>query len=176
MSPNEMINYRVILGLVLVGTLLLSCKRLFCKDEKLSLIKQSNTSGLLRLDGYYLNESDPLQRSDKNVFLLFGNGVFKDAHSGSEIEINNPKSLDYKRFWGLYTFNSSKIVIEKWEGRSCGGVSVIVYEGEILNDTTFTITHWKRLRKGKTKKEADVNAVFHFVHYAPKPDSVVTFL
>lgn len=88
---------------------------------------------------------------------------------GSFYESNNDKKL----YWGLFNINTTIIRIEKWYPSSGSGMPVYLHEGEIINDTTFRIT---RSVRQKTGEEKELNEIYHFKEFFPKPDSTNSFI
>lgn len=128
-----------------------SCKELgLCKDAELNFPRIDNTSGRLRLAGYYYGDFSGQSPDVPSVYLLYQNGVFLNRHSVDledaisdqvQLEYNELKKK-YKGDWGVYKIENNIIEIHFWSpSYSC--VSAIMLKGEISNDTTFKITSWQ---------------------------------
>lgn len=157
-----------------------SCDKEILLDEKLTLEKESYTGNQLRIDGYYYTQFRDIHRIYflyRDGTLFSGGDVYENKLNEYEQKYQNGSFWDAKKnnklYWGLYNVDSDDIMIEKWHPSSGGGMLVYLHSGEILNDTTFVIT--KSVRP-KTGEEKDLNEVYHFREFSPKPDSTNNFL
>jgi hypothetical protein len=173
-----------ILFLIYAILFIQSCKKLTCKDDNLTIVRTDNNSDKLRLNGYYYGDISGINAEYPNIYLLYQNGIFANANSfglsdaeTGNVLLNSPLLMcKHKGDWGVYKIDGDNIEIEDWVSRSCGGVGIFYEKGIILNDTTFKITYWRRSVGGDIEKEEDVDAVFRFQHYSPKPDSIISFI
>ena len=167
----------IILGIILSSN---SCIKNILADDELTLEKRPYTGNQLRIDGYYYSKF----RDIYVIYFFYRNGVlFSGGHVfESELKKYEQKyqdgsfwddKKDNKLYWGLYNIDSNDIMIEKWYPSSGGGMPVYLHSGEILNDTTFLIT--KSVRP-KTGEEKELNEVYHFREFSPKPDSTNIFI
>lgn len=171
--------FLLILGIILYNT---NIYGQFWKDDKLSLIKSTVNSDLLRIDGYYYREVNSKYYSIYFFYndgtLLYGGGgltfqelIELEARFTTDIWLNSVRK--YKDFWGLFTIEGNKIEFEHWYSSSGGPYPAYIRSGEILNDTTFRITQSMR-SNGKEVNEK--NEVYHFKQFGPKPDSTNNFI
>jgi hypothetical protein len=161
-----------------------SCEKMTCKDDALTIARVDNNSGKLRLDGYYYGDISGVNAEYPNIYLFYQNGIFSNANSYSlsdaeagNVTLNFPElKYQHKGDWGVYKIDGNNIEIEYWVSRSCGGVGLLYESGKILNDTTFKITYWRHSVEGRTKQEKNIEAIFKFKGYTPKPDSTNNFI
>lgn len=173
-----------ILFLIQAVLLTQSCEKLTCKDDALTITRTNNNSDKLRLDGYYYGDLSGINADHPNVYLFYQNGIFSNANSYNlsdaetgNITLNFP-DLKYKHKgdWGVYNIEGNNIEIEYWISKHCDGVGLFYENGIILNDTTFKITYWRHSVGGKTEQEKNIDAIFRFQEYSPKPDSTIKFI
>ncbi len=174
-------------SLIIIITVLLfsSCKLFFPGPDKFTLQKQDYTGNELRVDGYYFKEFD--SDCDRiQVFFLYRNGII--LYGGCPcVEDINAKEEEYKEkgtwykhvkedrvSWGLFVIENDSIRIEKYEPPSGPGyLPAVIREGAILNDTTFRII--RRYRDSGKKIIKEVDDLYHFKKFSPKPDSTNSF-
>lgn len=152
-----------------------------CKDAKFGFARVENLSDTLRIDGYYYGGLSGRNSNRTNIYVLYRNGVFlnrlsfdlDDAQSGNVDLTLSDLAFENKGFWGVYRLDSTQIEIQSWIPRPNGCVHVFTEKGVILNDSTFEITSWQSSRDDEIRH---VNAIFRFVQFSPKPDSVVSFI
>jgi hypothetical protein len=85
--------------------------------------------------------------------------------------VNNSK----KYYWGVFQINGYKIKYEKWVPIN-EPFPAVTYEGVILNDTTFVINKYYRMKDIDKKAPTEVNRVYHFKQFNPRPDSTNRFI
>ncbi len=171
---------------ILIQAILLtqSCEKMTCKDDALTIDRINNDNNLLRLDGYYYGDISGINADYPNIYLFYQNGIFSNANSynlsdaeSGNVTINFPDlKYQHKGDWGVYKIDGDNIEIEYWVSRSCGGVGLLYQIGTVLNDTTFKITYWKHTVSGNTEREENIDAMFRFQEYSPKPDSTIKFI
>jgi hypothetical protein len=160
------------------------CKRMFFKDEKLTLSKKEYLGNELQLEGYFLNEYSTKNEDYIEVFFFYRNGIMSDMGvfpntelSSKELYFNSPNNNAFlkksKLAWGLFQISDGQIEYEKWYP-SEPPMKVYIKSGIIINDTTFIITS-SRNSHGKEKRKIE-NTIFHFKKFDPKPDSTNTFI
>jgi hypothetical protein len=161
-----------------------SCSKIFkCKDDELTIPRTENNTNKLKLDGYYYNIYS-FDTSSAEVYLLYQNGIFFNAVSKDLADIKNNTidlylpdlAYQYKGFWGTYKIDSNNIEIEYWLPQANHCVKLSYNKGEILNDTTFKITYVRTSYRGEVGYEKNVNDIFYFKQYSPKPDSTISFI
>ncbi len=145
-------------------------------DDKLILPKQDYTGNKLRVDGYYYREADG--RYDILFLYRDGTTLYGSAPLVSEIEsMENSYAngeyysiiKDIKHDWGRFIVDGNSFTREFWQPSSGGPLDAYTHSGTILNDTTFQITQaW---RSCKPKKKNDLDRIYHFKQFSPKPDS-----
>lgn len=172
------------INFVVVVTILLfsSCENfLKWKPAKLQLEKLNYTGNELRIDGYYYEEiENPEVGLYSQAYFFYHDGVVLNTagtYIDSEYQVIDSFSNSYRRsHWGLFNIDNNIIKIEHWAVHELNGWPTYIREGEILNDTTFTITESYRLKRGKKKDREEVNWVYHFKQFSPKPDSTNNFV
>ncbi|RTQ46613.1 hypothetical protein EJV47_21960 [Hymenobacter gummosus] len=175
---------KVVRQYIIVGLVMLcgqGCSKFLCSDEELGFARLENNAGALKINGYYYGDITGVNSGNPDVYLFNKNGVFinrrsfnlNDAIAGNvNLEINDLKKK-YKGDYGVYRIEGNRLEIQYWTSQSNGCVSTLTEKGTITNDSTLKITSWSSSRDGKSKS---VDAVFKFVHYSQKPDSVVSFI
>lgn len=162
------------------------CSSKFMESENLTLSKKQYLGKELRIDGYYYSEYIGFESNDiyLSTYFFFENGVVLYGGATEKTEINKLEeqfktiswvnaTKRYKDGWGLFNIDGNKIMFERWQPRSPGQPVVYVYEGEILNDSTFRINVFYRL-DGSIRREVD--DIYHFKQFSPKPDSTNVFI
>lgn len=159
-------------------------------DDKLSLEKEDFNGNQLRLDGFYYSitkDSNYPKSILYNFYSFYQNGVVR--YIGSAEDFNRYKRKDVRNSlqtenydWGVYQIKGDSIMFEQWVA---GEVSkVVLFTGNILNDSTFVINekYWSKERKKvkeirlKNKKSNQKEEIYHFIPYSPKPDSTNSFV
>jgi len=153
-----------------------SCEKGIFADEELTLDKMPYLGNQLRINGYYYTTFSDVYI----IYFLYSDGtLFSGGHIYKEDLVTYEKSYrdgsfwashkDKRLYWGLYQINSNNIKIEKWYPSSEGGMPVYLHSGDILNDTTFVIT---KSVHSKTGEEKELNEIYWFKEFSPKPDSL----
>ncbi len=170
-------KYFFIVSIILVA--IFSCRKKWMDFE---LTRQDYLGNALRTDGYYYRvvNGDTTSR----LFCFYKNGVLLDMKGGFpsndfaemdgyvEQEFSGAYSLDDRALWGLFMINETNIKFQHYDPYS--GYTVhysYINEGIILNDTTFNITSFTR----NDNKRYEVNHIYRFREYFPKPDSVNSY-
>ncbi|MDR2916031.1 MAG: hypothetical protein LBV74_14600 [Tannerella sp.] len=156
-------------------------------DDRLVLEKMDYRGEELRIDGYYRRYNyvgkEPKPRS-VTPFIFYRNGIILGdvGYPIDRISEMEEKFRDgfyatnaAKYQWGVFQIEGSKIKYEKWVP-SDGPFSAFIYEGVILNDTTFIINKSYRMRDIDKKASTEVNWEYHFKPFSPKPDSTNRFI
>lgn len=176
---------KIILLVITVIFFTFSCiEGLFKDDDELTLDRIPYTGNQLRIDGYYyLLDTDSTLLATyffyKNGILLAGGG--RPLPEGLDyIEENYFSSKEWiKKIpgkilkWGIFQIEGNKISFEKWYPSSISPTPAYIRYGEILNDTTFTITKSVRPKTGKKRTFFEL---YHFKEFSPKPDSTNDFI
>lgn len=159
------------------------CDKAF-KDEELTMKKQPYNGTELKTDGYFYEINSYTEGigealflySDGTMLLCGGSGENSDPFGFMEQLFASPDFISHARqhafYWGVFHINGNAIKYERWY-QGDGGLPAGRSEGTILNDTTFLINRITMLGTGN---QTDENIVFHFRHYAPKPDSTNCFI
>jgi hypothetical protein len=139
----------------------------------------------LKLSGYYYGNPDGDIPPFVDVCFFYQNGVFfflaaplEEAQSGN-LGRHLPANLANEGPYGLGVFRveGRNLIIERWElnpPNTCNWTRL--ERGEVLNDTTFVIRQ-QEIRTGRRQPEfREVNQRFVFRRYAPKPDSINSFI
>ncbi len=166
---------------------LTSCEKWFWQPDKLHLEKKAYTGSELRIDGYYYYEwiSDKKEKYIGHLFL-YKNGIILEgayflSSDSTEIEFNYrngswlEQNKNYRWNWGIFNIDNLAIKYESWSPFDLGDPAYI-YEGEILNDTTFFISKSYRLKRGKEKDITQLERLYHFKQFSSKPDSTNVFV
>ena len=132
---------------------------------------------LLAYRSLYLFLSDNSNFFYRDGTLFSGGDVYENKLNEYEQKYQDGSFFDSKKdnklYLGLFNIDTDIIKIEKWYPSSGGGMPVYLHSGEILNDTTFVITQSIRPKTGEQK---ELNEVYHFKEFSPKPDSTNTFI
>lgn len=149
-------------------------------DDKLTLPRQSYYGDQLRIDGYYYNASEG--RYDILLFYhdgtaLYGGSPLIADVPAREIEYANGVYYNFvkdtKHNWGRFVVEGNIFKREFWPPSSGGPLDAYTHSGVILNDTTIQIT--KAWRSCKPRRKNDVDVIYHFKRFSPKPDSTNRF-
>jgi len=158
------------------------CKKWF-EDEELTLPKTPYTGDELRTDGYYYHTSDG--NYYRTITFFYADGVafqplggFHSLQETDEYIINElvgeNRYHDVQFSWKLYNIVDERILINYWVPP--GAFQCYFQEGTILNDTTFVIQSYYRMKKGEKIGETEINETYHFHQFSPKPDSTNIFI
>lgn len=157
-------------------TILLSCRGERW-DDKLTLPKQNYNGNELRIDGYFYNITES---NNYEILFLYRNGTVLHGSYASFSELNGLEQSyidgtyyniikNDKPSWGRFIIEGNVISREFWQPSSGGPLDTYTHSGVILNDTTFHITQsWK---SHKPKKKNNLDRIYHFKQFSPKPDS-----
>jgi len=169
----KMVKFVLFFPLIIV----LGCNKF--EDEKISLLRKEYTGNELRIDGYYYY-NNPYDAERIVVFVLYNNGIIRACGSLSSFQdfenlINAyNKGSSTKNQWGVFIVEDNFIKYEKWYGaRFLEPYITYIYEGKILNDTTF---HIKERYRPNGKERSTEDLLFHFKQFSPKPDSTNKFI
>lgn len=169
--------------IILAMFALAGCGKLF-KDDELTIIRQPYNGNELRTDGYYyyqwVNDTTHL-----NILFLYKNGIvlaIPNALSTEELpeweesfrngEFYN-RYKDDKSFWGVFSIEGNSIIYEKWGINQGGGMPVGQFKGPILSDTNFQIISFLEPKTGIVQ---EIDYLYHFKPFSPKPDSTNIFI
>lgn len=168
------------LTVILILLLTSNCKKGIFVDDELTLNKQPVLDCQIEIDGYYYSKFGEIVRiyfiyNDGTV--LSGGDIYENKLFEQEQNYLNGKFIEkYKEnklFYGICNIEGEQIKIEKWYPSSGGGLPVFLHAGRITNDTTFVIT--KSVRP-KTGEEKELNEIYRFKRFSPKPDSTNSFI
>lgn len=158
--------------LCLLSVFLFSCG----KDEKLTLNKSIYLGNELKTDGCYYSIIETNKKLSNYIFL-YKNGVvlnFVDTTGIKTLEDFNQNNLNPKNksSWGVFIVSNSHLEIQCWSSSFAGKRYLDNSIAEIVNDTTFRIYKIINTRSGET----DVNDLFYYMRFIPKPDSTNVFI
>ena len=165
-----MIQHQKIMKLIIASMLILyigGCKKPY---EELSLQRMDYIGNELRTNGYYYCYYE----DGIIIRFLFRNGIIKLCGSFPSIQdfenCDNPCSGSSSKIgWGVFFVDKDIIKHETWRGSpGFEKLPTEIFEGKILNDTTFHITKYY-LSNGENSSAK--NMLFHFKQFSPKPDS-----
>ena len=154
---------------------LIMCVVLFtqCIDDDVLPYAVPYTGNQLKINGYYYLISNDKNYIYSSIFM-YKNGILigPDGLENSIEEMDDyvrNRSKRNKYLWGVFFINDDKIIINKL----FGGYPHVgtVLEGVILNDTTFHITKYIF-----DNKESEIDEVYHFREFYPKPDSTNNYI
>jgi hypothetical protein len=144
------------------------------------------TGSELRIDGYYYKYYECYKGSNcidmrcfyRNGIILDMGGVALSLEEADEyiqskfIEGSTHPNYEYSK-WGLFIIDGQIIKIEQYYATDDITRWTYIREGVILNDTTFLITVFYR---SDGKERVEVDEIYHFRHFYPKPDSTNNFI
>lgn len=178
-----MINIFLLMALIMSLT---NCKEDEMCDDKLKMQRIDYTGNQLRIDGYYFGDANPSSSMPfANIYYLYRNGIFftseaadlDKAQEGTiSVDVENSFGKKIKGAWGVFQVSNSMIEIERWQSAINGCETTVYEQGEILNDSTFVITHREFRKNGKATKTVEPNSEFHFRPLPQKPDSTNSFI
>ena len=158
-------------------------------DDKLTLKRVGYNGNELRIDGYYRHYvyvgKEPSPRY-VIPYILYRNGIIFGEDGASidrivemEEQFRNGtyaiRAAERKWQWGVFQINGNQIKYEKWAPGETPFYA-FTYEGMILNDTTFVINKYYRMRDVQNKAQTEVYWEYHFKQFSPKPDSTNRFI
>lgn len=152
------------------------------KDDYLTIPKTPFLDSSLRTDGFYYQKWENETKFNKVTFLYRDGVVLDVGGSGDLLGLNDYlKGLSsnnfssHKTFWGAFLVHNQEIVYERWASSELGNF-VYREEGQIVNDSTFTITSVSRIKKGVKMDARSVEWTYHFKAFSPKIDSTNRFV
>ena len=170
------------LGMILLPIMLLSTQ---CKkdkhDDEFDIKKTPFVGNKLRTDGYYYYTSS---YGYYDIYFLYRDGTILYGEDVDFADINQYEEqyrngVFYQRakndlnYWGPFLIEGNNIKYEFRGGGDGSGLLVFKYEGSIINDTTFEITHSIRVNG---ENSSTLNDTYHFKKFSPKPDSTNSFV
>ncbi len=169
---------------LLLAFALNGCKKLwFGKDDELSLPRQNYDGKELRTDGYYYNTQDGHYFGIITFFYTNGisfrpNGTFKSLEETDRYILNrlitDHEQGKNKLNWRIFSIKDNKILINYWVPPK--PYTSYYYEGEIISDSCFMITKSYRFVNEIKTDELELNSLFYFRRFSPKPDSTNSFI
>ena len=168
---------------LLVALLLLlmfgACQKIFPPDDSFSLQRTDFEGSNLRIDGYFYRLWGPIEDERMSIIFFYENGVLLRLSGLPKSElVTQDFTCDkwIQRFrghrgnWGLFVVDGDVIKFERWVAGPPRGT--FIWEGVILNDTTFLITKSYSSDKSELRER---NELWHF-RASPKPDSTNIFI
>lgn len=151
-------------------------------DDELQLTRMDYASDELRTDGYNFSKFESSTPSIR-VYFIYRNGIILYGRSPSLSSLSTLEARyrngefyneikDLKYHWGVFQVNGEEIDFERWYP-SEPPVETFVRSGKILNDTTFLIS---KSSKPDGSEARDVNELYRFKKFSPKPDSTNVFI
>jgi hypothetical protein len=152
-------------------------------DDELTIEKTPFSGDNLKTNGYYYNIWKVNGETFVEINFLYRDGVL--LHGGSDdstsfsnlekvyldgIYYGNAKIRKY--CWGSFLVEGDSIFIERWYPSS-RPYWAYRQSGIILNDTTYQLT---RIIRVDGTENSEINRVFHFRQFSPKPDSTNNFI
>jgi hypothetical protein len=171
-------KYRYVLMVLLITCF--SCGKLLKtilgdnKVEKPTFHVSGYDGGEIKVDGYYLSNSDSLYY---DIIILYRSGYLnyfsasrKDYFYVSEIDsiVVHAAKFDAIDDWGVFSVENSRLIVELWSMRE-GRKPLWHYDYKILNDSTFTTDFFWRAKDPSEKFE--YNRIFAYRPVPHKPDS-----
>lgn len=183
LQRHNMVKIRKITSSILLMFIVTAC--LMEEDAKLSTPRQDYLGSQLRLNGYYYYYINGNTKYF-DTFFLYRNGVL--LHTGaddtgdllkfeSRLIGTNPNIWrnGSKMHWGVFLIEGLVIKFEKWYCAE-GVCKAYGRLGEIVNDSTFIMKESYRMDQGKKARVIDINEVYHFREFSPKPDSTNNYI
>ncbi|HOD25842.1 MAG: hypothetical protein ACOX59_08235 [Bacteroidales bacterium] len=164
-----------------------SCCLLECteEDDPLYLKRMEYSGSDIKLNGYYYNyysSNDTVVICEGHFF--YNNGIILnvgglrnsfDEYDNYILDVMNYKYYkNQKACWGVFIIEDDKILLERWQ--PFNPFRAYIKQGEILNDTTFQLTKIYRMVNEEKTDEIEINEIFHFREFSPKPDSTNVFI
>ncbi len=158
------------------------CSKVDGADEQFSFSPSPNLIGSIFLKGYYYYYYAP---ADYYIIMfLYSNGVIlygaavsttdllktEDSYKNGTFHAMAVKDIS---LWRIYKVEGDSIRIEARASDGTTPLIVGIYEGVILNDSTFTLLQSRRLDGRLIDKR---NETYHFKSFSPKPDSTNPFI
>jgi hypothetical protein len=170
--------------IIFLAIAICSCNSIITEDENLSLKKEANNSGALKLRGYYFTNSEGKDGSLITIYFLYNDGIIINVGtipvskwSSFESELTTTSfGVNLKRLkdaFGVYQISNGHIKFDMWYPGPGPAKLVYLRSGSIVNDSTFIIDLIER--KSRRTSET-VREIYHFKQFNPKPDSVNEFI
>ena len=159
-----------------------SCCLLECteEDDPLYLKRMEYSGNDIKLNGYYYQIGTKVS----NAYFFYRNGVIiniggvRDNLPEYDEHIIDVMNYGYyknqKACWGVFIIDNDKILLERWQPLQ--PFRAYIQQGEILNDTTFRLTKRYRMVNEEKTDEMEINSIYHFREFSPKPDSTNVFI
>lgn len=159
---------------------LAACKLRLC--EPAEILKPSTPLPALRTNGVYVSDigsSTCAGDSCRDVFFLYENAICFYALSIFEKDNSKLGSIDFSkrvnktgRFnIGTYGIDHSKFYMRFWGPDMYGCNKIVVYDGQLVNDSAFIIKHWSF-----DGRDHQVDWTFRLYPGIEKPDSTNNFI
>lgn len=166
------------LTILSILTMSSNCEKII-QDMPFALKRQPYVENNLRIDGYYYQKYGDPERL--TIYFFFSDGILLHAGDGYTIDIEESfkdgslyeKLKKNKYCWGLFCIDDKNIQIERYYNTDDLSTKSFIRSGEILNDTTFSIT---KVIRSDGESERSVNETYHFKQFSPKPDSTNIFI
>ena len=167
-----MTKLKIALFLFLLGSL--GCLKE--RFDMLTLERKNFNGNEIRTDGYYYAFSKTSTgESLGTIFFLYKNGVFLYLGSPKAAVISDLEQYirqhntttgipTDRESWGVFQIEGNQMSIERWLITSGGKIPAKVFQGQILNDTTFKMELFSTIETWK------------FRPFAPKPDSTNAYV
>ena len=145
------------------------------KFSELVLSRKNYTGNQLAINGYFYSFSQTSTgKTYGTIIVLYENGTFlyvgsPDATTVDElnkevVRVNGFGPRQFRQGLGVFQIENSQIKIERWLENSNGPIPRMIFNGQILNDTTFRMALFKDVKDWK------------FCPFSPKPDSTNQFI
>lgn len=155
----------------------------FSFDDKFKLKRENYNGSQLKLSGYYYNgDSITIHESYflfQNGIVLIGNGSDRNVNSSFSFLESQFTSQQWKeeikskkKYWGTFHLEGNLIKLERYYS-SDGKHKSYIFEGEIINDTSFT---FNKSSRSNGKEKSNENRVFHYKLFKAKPDSTNKYI
>jgi len=173
-----MVRNIMILGFLLIA----GCRFYVGEDDKISSGCKAMTSEKFSINGYYY-EGKLAEGEIIDVFFFYENGVvmnfgalkiediqtYEMAFGDEKLALIRQQK---KTFWGVYRVDDDSISFENLYPSSGPWIS-FTRIGNISDDSTFVVS---KVEQTSDKSSEQVNEVYHFKKFSPKPDSVNVFV
>lgn len=154
----------------------MSCEKITESDDVLTLKRQNYYGNELLLDGIYYTEETTFDGIIYSRYALYRNGIIR--YLGSPQNVGSIQFLNgnSKTHWGVFQIDGNEIKFEKWYPSSGGPLKAFIRSGIIVNDTTFHIKKSYRMRNGEKTEIMELDEIYHYLPFSPKPDSTNSFV
>ena len=180
---NRIYMKKIILLMFLVSVVILlnQCK----KDPEFSFARTPYQGNNLKINGYYYYKYSANNVEYYEIYFFYRNGVIlntgvttKDQLALFEQNCSNGtvynKLKKHKVNWGIFKIDTNQIQFELYDYISAGArLSLWLSSGVIQNDSTFKIIALKRHGRSEI---TNVENIYHFKQFSPKPDSTNNFI